>query len=247
MSTIYTIAAQKGGTSKSTTAAALATGFRLQGLKTLAIDLDPQANLTYFMGGDANALGAYEFMTGTPAGQIIQHCKQGDIIPANLRLAELEAGKPTLLQAAIKPIKNKYDVIIIDNAPTLGALLINGLMAATDIIIPLKADATALQSLYQLADTIKAVQSKNEALKVAGIVVTQYSKRTCLARDLLEAIQEKSAELGYRVFNTQIRTGVAVQEAQLMRASLFEYAPASNPATDYNNLIEELKNYGKEL
>lgn len=241
MGTIYTIAAQKGGTGKSTTAAALATGLTAEGLKVLAIDLDPQATLTYFMGGDANAMGAYDFMQGTPASKIIQHCKQGDIIPANLRLGEIEAGKPTLLQAAIKPIKNKYDAIIIDNAPTLGALLINGLIAADRVIIPVKADATAIQSLYQLKDTIEATQSLNKSLKVAGVLVTQYSRRTCLARDLLEAIQDKAAELGYPVFNTQIRAGVAIQEAQLMRESLWSYAPASNPAKDYRALIAELK------
>lgn len=235
MAKIYAIAAQKGGTGKTTTAAALATGLSKKGAKTLAIDLDPQATLSYFMGGDANAYGSYELMTGLPAGQIIQHCKQGDIIPANLRLSEIDAGDPNLLKAAIQPIKKKYDAIIIDNAPTLGALLINGLMAADEVIIPLKADATALQSLYQLEETIKAVQSVNKGLNVAGILINQYNKRTCLSRDIYDAIKEK-----YKVFDTIIRSGIAVQEAQVMRESLFDYAAKSNPAKDYMQFIEEL-------
>lgn len=241
MAKIISIAAQKGGTGKSTTAAALTAGLKLQGFKTLAVDLDPQATLSYFMGATAGDSSSYELMKGAPAAEVIQRTAQGDIIPASLRLAEIDAGEPYLLRDALKPISLEYDYIIIDNAPTLGALLVNGLMAAQEIIIPVRADATALQSIYQLTETIRAAQSRNSALNVAGILVTQYSRRTCLARDLLEVIKKKAAEQGLSVFNTQIRPGVAIQEAQLMQSSLFDYAPKSNPAIDYMQLIKEIR------
>ena len=131
---------------------------------------------------------------------------------------------------------------MIDTPPTLGTLLINSLTAATEVIIPVLADTFALQSVYQLMDTIAQVQQHcNKSLTVSGVVVTKYSNRTVLARDLWEAMYNKCAQMGIRVFNTRIREGVAVKEAQTMRLDLFSYAPRSNPAKDYMQLLDEIK------
>ena len=208
---IITVSNQKGGTGKSTTAAAIATGAAYKGKKTLAIDLDPQSNLSFIMGANPLDVGAYELITqkSTPA-QLIQHTSQGD-------------------------------VIVIDTPPTLGTLLINALAAADKVIIPLQADILSLQGLYQLTQTIRKAQSEyNKGLEIAGILFTRHSSRTLIAREIIETMEQKAAELNVPILSSAIREGVAVREAQTLRQSLFEYAPKSKPAQDYLELLAEI-------
>lgn len=240
---IIAIANQKGGVAKTATAQAIATGAAMIGRRSLAIDADPQSNLSYSMGGNSADMGLYELMTGaaTP-GQIIQHTAQSDLITASSSLALPFTGKDPgkLLTKALRPIKSKYDVITIDCPPALNILLANALIAADVVIIPLTADMYALQGLYQLKQSIQDAQKVNPALKIGGVVFTRHNTRTILARDLTEVITDKCRELDIPVYKTVIREGVAVREAQTQRESIFNYAPLSNPAKDYKQLIKEI-------
>lgn len=240
---IIAVCNQKGGVAKTATAQAIATGAAKIGRRSLAIDLDPQGNLSFSMGGNSADMGLYELMTGaaTP-GQIIQHTAQGDLITASSSLALPFTGKDPgkLLTKALRPIKSKYDVITIDCPPALNILLANALIAADVVIIPLTADMFALQGLYQLKQSIQDAQKVNPALKIGGVVFTRHNTRTILARDLTDVITDKCRKLDIPVYKTVIREGVAVREAQTQRESIFNYAPRSNPAKDYKQLIKEI-------
>lgn len=245
---ILAIANQKGGQGKSTTAQAIATGAAKIGRKALAIDFDAQGNLSFSMGGNTADAGAFDLITGNrKPGQIIQKTRQGDLIVSSPALAGADSiltgeARVYALAAALKPIKSKYDVIVIDCPPSLNTLLINALAAADKVIIPLTADMYSLQGLYQLAQTIREAQQKyNKALQIGGVLFVKHSTRTILARDLTEVITQKCREMDIPVFDTTIREGIAIREAQTQRESIFDYAPRSNPAKDYMQLIKELK------
>ncbi|MEE3451662.1 MAG: ParA family protein [Acutalibacteraceae bacterium] len=251
--TIYAVINQKGGVGKSTTAEALSAGLFLKGFKTLAIDLDAQGNMSY----TAKAVTDKAVTDGSTAlgvlmGEVkpeaaIQHTdNSGDIIAASKALAGADAfiketGKEYRLKEALESLQGIYDYIIIDTPPALGILTINALTACNSVIIPAQADIYSLQGIEQLAETIKPVKKYcNPSLTIAGILLTRYSPRTVLSREVAEIADQLAQRLGTKVFRTTIRENISVKEAQISQTSLFDYAPNSNAAKDYQAFIEEL-------
>lgn len=247
MAEIIAIANQKGGVGKTTTAHATGQGLIFNGYKVLFIDLDNQANLSYTMRASLDSLTAYEVLNGkATAAEAIQHTEAGDIIAASPQLAisdrTLQAeGADLILKKALEPIASQYEFIIIDCPPALGILTINAFSAASRVIIPAQADIYSLQGIGQLYSTITAVQQyTNPELKIAGILITRYSGRAILSRDLSELLTDTAEQLKTKVYKTQIREAIAVKEAQAQKQSIFSYVAKSNPAKDYNSFINEL-------
>lgn len=239
---IFTTAIIKGGTGKTTTAAALAQAAAADKKKVLAIDLDPQGNLSFYLAADKSKAGAVELLQGTPAAETIQTTPQGiDIIAARGDLAaeETTTGSTRRLQEALQPIKKNYDIIIIDTPPQMGELVFNGLQAAEGIIIPVEADSGSLAGIYNLAELIEATKRTNKGLKVAGVIVTRYDNRAKINQYLKDTIKEKSEAEGFP-YLMEIRQGIAVKEALQLQQALYKYAPKSKPAADYRKLLAML-------
>ena len=246
MTRITTVINQKGGVGKTTTAHCLATGLKFKGYKVLVVDTDPQGNISFTMGADVNGKGLYECMREEVAAEeITQKTGQGDILPSTLLLtaADMEftsTGREWILDGIIKSVKEKYSHIIIDSPPTLGVLTINALTACNDVIIPMGADIYSLQGLNQLYSTIAKVKKFcNKDINISGLLLTRYSNRAILSRDIKDSIEGKATELQSPLFRSIIREGIAVKEAQTQQLNLFEYAPKSNPALDYMDFISE--------
>lgn len=246
---ITAILNQKGGVGKSTTAAAIAAGLRLEGKTTLLIDLDAQRNLTYTTGAKESPAILETLLNGADIRDAIQDTQQGAVIAGCKGLSGADAyltqtGKEYRLKEALKGLI--FDEIIIDTPPALGILTINALTAADRAIIPAQADVFSIQGIAQLKDTITAVKKyTNPGLIVSGILLTRYNARATLTRKIDEMAQQLAGTLQTRVYNTRIRENISVKEAQMLQKDIFTYAPRSKAAEDYKALIEELKGEGK--
>lgn len=241
---IITTSIQKGGTAKTTTAAILAQAAASKGKKVLAIDLDPQGNLSLALAANTGPeMGnTYNLLMGFDPETLIQTTAQGlDIIPADLDLSTISSGKGSArrLQRAIRPLEGRYDLIVIDSPATAGELQYNALQAANGLIIPLQADVYSVQSLYQITDAARQIQKSNPDLSIIGVLITRYDGRSTIARMMKDAIIAKAEEMQLPYLGT-IRNGVAVQEAAALQRSLFEYAPKANPAADYMAIYEKI-------
>jgi chromosome partitioning protein len=248
---ITTVALQKGGTGKSTTAHALGQGLMKAGNTVLYIDLDPQGNLSSTMQSKTGKVSSYDVITNrVQAKKAVQHTDYGDIIPASPQLSgtDLEVtqtGKEYRIREAVSNLRYVYDFIIIDTPPALGTITINALTAATGVVIPVQAETYSIQGITQLFSTIDVVRNYcNPGLTVEGILLTRYSSRAILSRDMADAISATAERFGTKLFRTPIREGIAVKEAQALKVPLFTYAPESNPARDYDKFVEEyLENF----
>lgn len=240
---IITVAIIKGGSGKSTTTAALAQAAAKAGKRVLAIDLDPQANLTFFLGADQNSGGSYQLLQGADPAQLIQGTAQGiSVISGSPDLAteRTKPGSAKRLQDALQAVKNDFDFIFIDTPPQMGELTFNALQAATGLIIPLETDNSSLQGLYQIADIAHQMQNTNPGLRIFGAILTRYDSRPKLNRYLSDIISEKGQEIGAPLI-MGIRPGIAIREAQALQLSVYDYAPNSNPAQDYKKLFEVIQ------
>lgn len=238
---IITLANNKGGVSKTTIAQALANGLKKKGYKVLAIDLDPQGNLSYAMNAGNPILTAYDLLDGEPAEQCIIDTTQTHLIASNNHLSSVQIKTPHTLKERLEPLKSLYDYIIIDTAPALNILNINALTASEFVIVPATADAFSLQGLSQFSKSVISIRNNyNHELKIAGIAVSQYNKRTILNRQLAKSLQDVAEKLDTKVFKSKIRNAIAVSEAQALQKDIFNYAPKSRVTTDLNALINEI-------
>lgn len=238
---IFTAAVVKGGTAKTTTCTALAQAATAAGQRVLAIDLDPQANFSSYIGADPNQPGSYDLLnSATAALQLIQQTKQGIFAISasrNLGVIKTTPASAMKLQKALEPIKKDFDIIIIDTPPGLLELQNVALHAAAGLIVPLEPDSSSLQGLYQIADMANHAKKRNPDLSFTGIVLTKYDNHPAINRYLKDVLIEKGAEMGIP-YLMDIRQGIKIREAQSMQQSLFDYAPRSNPAKDYKKLYE---------
>lgn len=239
---IISLANQKGGVGKSTTTQNINAGLQLEGYKTLVIDLDPQGNLTYTMGVNDPEKTAYDLLKGNV--DCITTTEQGDLIASDKKLASIQLDKDNLayhLKNALNGIKHAYDIVLIDNAPTLSKLTTNALTASNFVIIPVEAGIYSLQGLGQLNETIEMIRNHtNKDLKALGIVITRFNSRIVLNQTIADMLENASKKLGTIVFKTRIREAIAIREAQAFQQDIFNYDNKSNVADDYRQLTKEI-------
>lgn len=239
---IITVGAQKGGVGKTTTAAMLAQGAAFRGKKVLAVDLDPQGDLSFALAAKDAQKGSYALMEGADPEEVLQRSPQGlDVIPAEWDLANATSSKGSALRLkkALEPIRAEYDLIVLDVPSKTGELQYNALQASTGLIIPLHADSYSMQALFKTMKTAIVMQSTNEDLEALGILFTEFDGRTNIGKGMRDKTTEYAASMGIPCLGS-IRKGVAVSEAAAMRQSLFEYDPKSNPAQDFLVVLDVL-------
>lgn len=253
----FAIVNQKGGVGKTTTSVNLAAGLAELGQKVLAIDLDAQANLSahlgYIVDEDSNAGSMYDVLRhGSKVDDVIVNMAENlYLAPSSLLLsaADLDLGgvigRELLLRQALNNIEAKFDFIIIDCPPSLGLLSLNGLVAATKVIVPVQSEFLALHGVRQLLDTIDQVRSAyNPHLKIGGVLLCLHDSRRRLSKSVASTVREYFGDL---VFRTVIRTNVALAEAPASGTAIFGYDAKSPGAEDYRNLANEvLENESKD-
>ena len=246
---VVSIANQKGGVSKTTTTQALVTLFNQKGKKSLAVDLDPQGNLSFAMGAEIEgAPTIYNALKGeVGVAEILQSTPSGDILPANILLSGADTeftstGREYMLKETISEIVKDYDHVFIDCPPALSILTINAFVASSSIVIPAAADVFSLQGMAQLAGTIQRVKKYcNSSLAVAGVLLTRFNPRTKLSSHIQQMLEGITANMDTVLFSTVIRSSITVQETQYRRRNLLEYDGGSNANLDYRNFVRELE------
>ena len=239
---IITTTAIKGGTGKTTTAAALAAAAARDGKHVLAIDIDPQQNLTYFLAANPDAAGTLDVLDGTPAASCIQRISDKlHVMAAHPDLSAQRSGAGTAfrLARALKPIEKDFDFLIIDTPPHMSELTYNAIVAADIALIPLLADSFSLIALQTTAAIIRQFDSVAPAQ--AAAVVCAYNGRTNIQRFMLGELATVCQQLNVPMLGS-IRFGsAAVGGSQNLQRSIFSYAPRSKPAADYLALYQQLK------
>lgn len=246
---IISIANQKGGVDKTTTAINLAAALALRGKRTLLIDLDPQANSTMsYLDISTLTHSVYDAILDPSIdfASIIRPTAQANlsIAPSRIALAKLEGRLVGELDAhfrlkdRLSTVLENYDAVVIDCPPALGLLTVNALVASTHLLIPIQSSYFALEGTDDLLETIEKVRSRaNTDLQIIGVVITMHDKRTALARDIRAQIDKV---FGKKVFKTVITKSVRLEESPAYKESIFAFAPDSSGATEYYRLCEEV-------
>jgi len=218
------------------------------GYKVLGVDMDPQGNLGFSLGIDIESgPTVYDVLKGEiHARSAIRRTESGDVLPSNILLssAELEfnrAGREFILLNALEPIIEDYDFIIVDTPPALNILTVNAYVASIALIIPMIPEVLSLLGISQLKDTIEVVRRfYNRDLKILGVLLTKYNKQLNLVKEVEDLTAAIAEQLGTSIFDTKVRNNVAVAEAPAHGQSVLTYAPKSNAALDFRDLIKEI-------
>src|SRR2546421_9340527 len=243
--TVIAFANQKGGVAKTTTTLNLAVAFAEQGLKVLAVDLDPQGNLTMSQGLNPDTIERSMFdvlVHRMPMDQVVE-TREVDIAVSSIDLAgadmalSSQIGRERALEKGLAPIRDRYDVILIDTPPSLGLLTINAFVASTGVIVPVQTEYLSLRGLVQLENTLAMVRENlNPRVEIVGIVPTMYDRRITHSREADEILRENFGDL---VYNTRIRKTIRFAEAPVKGMSVLAYEPDGEAANMYRDLAKE--------
>jgi chromosome partitioning protein len=249
MGKIIAIANQKGGVGKTTTSINLAASLGVLEKKVLLIDADPQANASSGLGIDVEnvEIGTYQVIIhDNTAQEAITKCSATnvDIIPAHIDLVAIEIelvdkeNREYMLKTALESVKDNYDYIIIDCAPSLGLLTLNALTAADSVVIPIQCEYFALEGLGKLLNTIKSVQKvHNPELDIEGLLLTMFDSRLRLSNQVVEEVQKHFNDM---VFETIIQRNTKLSEAPSFGESIISFDATSKGANNYLSLANEI-------
>lgn len=254
MGKIIAIANQKGGVGKTTTSVNLAASLGVLEKKVLLVDADPQANATSGLGVEIDSVkkGSYQVLEHTVSAKeaiVTANSPNLDLIPAHIDLVAIEielvdkTNREMMLRKALEPIKNNYDYIFIDCAPSLGLITLNALTAANSVIIPIQCEYFALEGLGKLLNTIKSIQKiHNRDLGIEGMLLTMYDSRLRLSNQVVDEVKK---HFGNMVFSTIIQRNVKLGEAPSFGETIIDYDATSKGASSYLKLAQELINKKK--
>jgi len=245
---VIAFANQKGGVAKTTTTLNLAVAFKENGFEVLAVDLDPQGNLTMSQGMDPDQVerSMYDVLVHSMPVEEIIHRAEVDVAVSSIDLAGAEMalssmiGRERALQKALLPVRNRYDYILIDTPPSLGLLTINALTASDGVIVPVQCEYLSLRGLVQLENTLSMIRENlNPVVEIKGILPTMYDSRTVHSREAVEMLKENFGDL---VFETRIKKTVRYAEAPVEGSSVLKYDSSGPAANAYRDLAKEVLN-----
>jgi chromosome partitioning protein len=246
MAKVIAFANQKGGVAKTTTTLNLGVALVEMGIRVLAVDLDPQGNLTMSQGWNPDEIDRSMFdvlVHRLPITEILRS-NEVDVAVSSIDLAGAELalssmiGRERALEKALAPVRENYDFILIDTPPSLGLLTINALVAADGVIVPVQCEYLSLRGLVQLENTLSMIRENlNPHVAIQGILATMFDRRLLHSREAIEILKENFGDL---VLNTRIRKTVRYAEAPVKGQSILKYDPTGEGASMYRDLAKEV-------